>query len=382
MGDKDGHLVRVDENGGIQDIAFGKINASLGIGADIAQAKTLKANSGLASRGVIVVGGGFIVSPEQAKKLDLGRIPGLEKHIRPYTNGNDLAKVPRNLMVIDFYGLSVENVEEKYPEAFSWIVNEVKPMREVQKRKDRRDKWWIFGWPAANLRGSIVGLERYIARPEASDRFFFSFLDAGVIPDNQLVVISSDDPYILGTLSSGIHQDWFTATAAKRQQTLRYTKTACFDTFPFPDATEAQKVRIRFLAEALDSHRVERLRLYPDLTLSGIYSVLEQIQNGGESALKEKQVKEQGALDFLLELHKSLNEAVAEAYGWPADISYEEVLSRLMELNLERAAEEDAGIIRWLRPDLQKPTAQESSLWGDGNAGVMPEIQGLSLPGF
>jgi len=38
--------------------------------------------------------------------------------------------------------------------------------------------------------------------------------------------------------------------------------------------------------------------------------------------------------------HKKLDAAVAAAYGWPADLSDEQILERLPALNLERSAEE------------------------------------------
>ena len=39
---------------------------------------------------------------------------------------------------------------------------------------------------------------------------------------------------------------------------------------------------------------------------------------------------------WLDNLHRALDEAVAVAYGWPADLPDDEVLSRLLALNLER----------------------------------------------
>jgi hypothetical protein len=57
-------------------------------------------------------------------------------------------------------------------------------------------------------------------------------------------------------------------------------------------------------------------------------------------------------------LHDELDAAVAEAYGWPADLSDEEILQRLVALNRERHREERDGLIRWLRPEIQAP--QES----------------------
>jgi hypothetical protein len=44
--------------------------------------------------------------------------------------------------------------------------------------------------------------------------------------------------------------------------------------------------------------------------------------------------------DWLDFAHKRLDAAVAAAYGWPADLSDEQILERLLALNLERAAEE------------------------------------------
>ncbi len=57
----------------------------------------------------------------------------------------------------------------------------------------------------------------------------------------------------------------------------------------------------------------------------------------------------------LRQIHDDLDGAVAEAYGWPVDSSDEEILERLVALNHERAAEERAGKVRWLRPEFQAP---------------------------
>ena len=38
--------------------------------------------------------------------------------------------------------------------------------------------------------------------------------------------------------------------------------------------------------------------------------------------------------------HKKLDAAVVAAYGWPPDLTDDQILERLLALNLERAAEE------------------------------------------
>jgi len=55
------------------------------------------------------------------------------------------------------------------------------------------------------------------------------------------------------------------------------------------------------------------------------------------------------------QIHDELDAAVADAYGWPVDLTDEEIIERLVALNHERADEERRGIVRWLRPEFQNP---------------------------
>ena len=100
----------------------GRIQSDLTIGADIATAKPLLANLHLSSRGVQLIGAGFIVAPEQAQQLGLGRVPGIERHIRLYRNGRDLTATPRDVMVIDLFGLSEAEARARFPEVYQWVL--------------------------------------------------------------------------------------------------------------------------------------------------------------------------------------------------------------------------------------------------------------------
>jgi len=48
------------------------------------------------------------------------------------------------------------------------------------------------------------------------------------------------------------------------------------------------------------------------------------------------------------------DDIVDEAFGWPADLPEPEILTRLVALNTQRHAEEQAGHIRWIRPEYQQ----------------------------
>lgn len=344
---------------------FGRINPDLSIGADLTVAQALKANENLSCPGVKLHGAGFIVTPEQAAALGLGKRPGLEKHIRPYVNGRDLMATSRGVMVIDCFGLDVDELRERYPEVYEWLHDRVKPERDINglKSKDSRGyakKWWLFGKPRETFRPALTGLRRYIATVETAKHRVFQFLDAAILPDNMLINIASEDAYILGVLSSRFHDLWAVESGGRLGvgHTPRYNKTRCFETFPFPaDPAPGLKVRIREYAERIDAHRKERLAAFPELTLTKLYNVLEALRQGEILSAEEREIKEKGLVGLLLEFHANLDAAVSEAYGWPDNQEGQDILSRLLALNQQRLAEEAGGVIRWLRPEYQAPHA-------------------------
>jgi hypothetical protein len=168
-----------------------------------------------------------------------------------------------------------------------------------------------------------------------------------------LVAIALEDAYFLGVLSSRVHVEWTLATGGTLEDRPRYNKTRCFDPFPFPDATESQRDRIRDLGESLDAHRKRQHELHPELTMTQMYNVLEKLRSGVDMEAGEREVYEQGLVSVLLQIHDELDAAVLNAFGWPAGLSTEEILYRLVALNAERQAEERNGFLRWLRPEFQ-----------------------------
>ncbi len=333
----------------------GRIFADLRIGVDVAGAQPLRANDDLSCRGVVLHGSGFIVSPETATALGLGRIEGLEKHVRPYLNGRDLTGRSRNVMVIDLFGLSSDEVLRRFPEVYQWVSDRVKPERDQNREDFIRDNWWIFGRPRPELRKPLLGLSRYIATVETAKHRVFVFLDASVLPDNRLVNFAFSDAFSLGILSSRIHLVWALAAGGTLEDRPVYNKTRCFDPFPFPDCTQTQKETIRDIAERLDAHRKRQQELDPDLTLTEMYNVLETVRAGKELSDPERRIYDAGLVGILRELHDALDAAVFDAYGWPTELAEEDILSSVVALNAQRLAEEQGGVGRWLRPEFQAP---------------------------
>ncbi len=342
----------------------GKIHADLSVGADVTTALELKANDGVCSPGVKLHGAGFIVEPETARALGLGKRPGLERHIRPYRNGRDLMARSRGVMVIDLFGLTDHDVRRQYPEVYQHVLEAVKPARQAQFDKsptrDAReyvDRWWTFGKPREELRPALDGLPRYIGTVETSKHRVFQFLDGEILPDNMIVATGSNDAYVLGVLSSRLHVVWALRAGGWLGvgNDPRYSKSRCFDPFPFPTPDRDTAEEIRAIAEELDAHRKARQAEHISLTMTDLYNVLEKLRGGMTLDDDDRRIKDQGLVLMLKEYHDRLDAAVARAYGWPIELTDEQILERLVVLNAERAEEERNGRVRWLRPDYQIP---------------------------
>lgn len=350
VSEADGRLVRFD-------IQKGKIFANLRIGADVAGAEPLKANEGLSTRGVMLFGGGFILTEEQAFALGLGVDEKASQVIKQYRNGRDLLGVSRGLYVIDLVGLTEEQVRRNMPKVYQHVRDNVWPERQQNNRESRKRNWWIFGEALAPFRPALETVNRYIVTVETAKHRSFQFLDRQILPDNKLVAIALDDASILAVLSSRQHVSWSLSAGSWLGvgNDPVYAKSKCFDPFPLPNLTDAQKTYLRSLGEQLDAHRKDRQAAHPKLTLTQMYNVLEKLRAGDRIEGKDKEIYDQGLVGILHDLHDQIDAAVADAYGWPADLSDDDILHHLVDLNRERAAEEARGHIRYLRPDYQNP---------------------------
>ena len=366
----------------------GRIKPNLTIGADLSVVRRLWANEGLSSPGVKLHGAGFIVTPAKAAALGFGRVPGLEQHILPYRNGRDIGGRARDVMVIDLFGLSAEEVSTRFPDVYQHVVETVKPERDRNNRPSYQRMWWIFGEPRSELRDFLNGLDRYITTVETSKHRYFTFLPGSILPDNKLLNIGASDPSLLSVVSSRLHIHWAIAKGGwmGAGNDPVYAKTETFDPFPFPTfdgLRQPLRERLSSLGERLDAFRKERLARHRHLTMTGLYNAVERARELAAGAdvpplsEAERDVHEAGCITILAELHDEIDRAVLGAYGW-SDLAHavvgrpggtlpsphksaeqeqaeEQLLMRLVDLNRTRAVEEARGVIHWLRPEYQLP---------------------------
>jgi hypothetical protein len=302
----------------------------------------LKANNALSFRGICLVGDGFVLTPAERSEL-LNLEPAALTVIKPFFNGQDLVQRPRGLFLIDLNGMTEEQVRT-LPNVYQRIYTTVRPHRLQQNDKQRKDKWWLFGRNNQDMRTCIRPLTRFIVTCMTAKHRTFTFVDGKSLPDQGLIAIGLADSFFLGVLTSRLHTCFALATGGTLEDRPRYNNSVCFEHFPFPVCAEPDRDRIRKTAEELDIHR-KKVQTAHDITLTGMYNVLEKLRAGEELNAKEKAIHDKGLVSVLKQLHDDLDAAVFAAYGWPTTLTDAEILERLVALNAERAAEEKRGII-------------------------------------
>ena len=307
------------------------INADLTAGLDMTRAKPLAENRNLAFQGVGKVGDFDISEAEAIQMLAKPNPHGRPNTdvIRNWVNGVDITQRPRDMRIIDF-GVDMPEIDAALYEApFEYVKEKVMPERIKNKMRWRAEHWWLHGYPASEMRHALLPLQRYIGTSITAKHRFFAWLWGDALPSNSVIAIASDDDYVFGLLHSRVHTVWASAMGTQLESRPRYIVSTCFETFPFPQPTDAQRAAIAAAAARLNELRE---------------GWLNPVDANGNLALIATDLRKRTLTNlynqrptWLANAHAELDAAVAAAYGWPADLDGAAILERLLALNLQRS---------------------------------------------
>ncbi len=324
----------------------------------------LAANRDKSFQGSIVLGMGFVLTPEEAQAL-IDKDPRNKDVLFPYLNGEDLNSRPDqspSRWVINFHDwpLDAEHDDPKnpkgppyavdYPDCLAIVREKVKLEREALPLKNAWNKsvakrWWQFGAERVGLYAAIASMKQVFVIPRVSKFLTVSASPTNIVASEATVVIASESFADFGIIQSTIHQFWTIAYQSSLETRGRYTPSDCFETFPFPTSTS----NLNDIGDRYYTHR-QNIMLTRQEGLTKTYN---RFHNPDETAAD---------IQKLRELHIEMDNAVAAAYGWQ-DLDLEhgfhetkqglrytistllrrEVLDRMLQLNHERYAEEVAA---------------------------------------
>ncbi len=315
-----------------------------GIFADLSSVANLPAAQRLAeNRHICCYGsqqkGSFNIPPELAQQFLTAVNPfGHDNSdvVRRSANGRHLLQGGPPNWVIDFGVRTPIEQASLYEGPFEYIKQVVYPERKHRREKIQREWWWLHARPSPRYREFMRELDRSIATPAVAKHHVFVWLDQTVLADHALIVFGRDDDLFFGALHSRLHELWARCQGTQLRDAKsgrRYTPTTVFETFPFPWPPGR---------EPEDDPRVE-----------AIAKAARELVKKREAWLNppratEKELKKRTLTNLYnqrptwLDLaHRKLDAAVLDAYGWPHDLTDEQILEHLLALNLERAGQQE-----------------------------------------
>lgn len=318
--------------------------------------KALESNKAMCFQGVVPGHDGFKLHADELS--DYGSANG-DGRLCPYIIGDNLTERLTHEYIIDVEDLDEDGLRRTYPAIYQRLLLMVKPARDLNRNAHRRKWWWHYAAPARTMRDAIKSLRRYIATPYTAKHRPFIFVAANVVPDAMVYAITSDSAAMLAVLSSAVHHAWCRYFGGTLEDRPRFNNTEIFPQFPFPELSAEQDAQLADLGETLDRLRKDQIAAHGDLTITGLYNVVERLRairaDPTEPPLSaaERAIHDAGLASRVLELHDQIDAAVIRAYRWEAEVSPEDMFKRLVDLNSTRAAEEAVGEIKWLRPEYQ-----------------------------
>jgi hypothetical protein len=321
----------------LDGMAVPTINPDLTGGLDLSVAIPLIENLGIAFQGLMKAGSFELEASVADQFLSVPRNPNGRPNsdvIFPWVGGDDLVGSTKKMFIIDFGHLTIEEAAV-YEAPFEYVVTHVKPQREINRDAQRRRDWWLFGRSGRNVRAATETLTRFLATSRVSKHRIFVWLDASTRASNKVCIIAREDDYFFGVLHSRAHEVWSLRMGSRHGvgNDPVYTPTTCFETFPMPwppGQEPADDPRVTAIAEA--ARRLNELRerwLNPE--------------GASEADLKKRTLTNlyNQRPTWLANAHATLDRAVWSAYSWedadPTTIEQEVILTRLLDLNIERA---------------------------------------------
>ncbi len=342
-------------------------------GKAIGKPYQLAANQSKSFQGSVVLGMGFVLTPEEAQAL-IEKDPRNKDVLFPYLNGQDLnfnSDQSPSRWVINFHDWALDEEHEDpkkpkgrpyavdYPDCLKIVEKNAKPQRDQVKKKVYREKWWQFAERCPGLYEAIARRDRVLVRARVSNTNSIAFVPKGLVMSEMIVVFNFDDYASFALLQAMAHTEWLTHNSSTLGAGTRYTPSDCFETFPFPEST----TNLETIGESYYNHRQAIMQTRQE-GLTKTYNRFHDPAETSEDIIKLRQ------------LHVEMDYAVAQAYGWDdllpspklgrgaggegleglnhdfhetkqglrytiSEPIRREILDRLLQLNFDRYAEEE-----------------------------------------
>ncbi len=266
----------------------------------------LEQNKDKSFQGSIVLGDGFVLTPEKAQEL-IKQNPANKKVIFPYLNGKDLntsIDQSPNRYVINFFDWPLRRITQEewdelsgkeqleiqdkikkdknivlappdysdpvakdFPECLEILKEKVKPERDKlnpeanSTNKKRNTFWWQYGADSKALYQTIASLERVMVVSQTGKLLMVDFINTNIVISMMCIVFTFYRYIQYSILSSLLHNEWAWKNGSTLESRLRYIPTSIFQTFPFPQSlSEEMEAKLEKIGEQYHLFRQELMQ--------------------------------------------------------------------------------------------------------------------------
>ena len=301
--------------------------------------------------------------------------------IFPYLGGDELNTSPTQMhhrYVVNVNDLSLEQVETELPELFKILDRYVRPDRQKEKNKKNGPmyyEWWKYWRDRQDLYQSTKHLKYAFALSRVSAQMAIARVSTEIVFADSCVVFAFEDFSPFAVLQSRVHELWARFFSSSMKDDLRYAPSDCFRTFPFPADFESDpalkaagaayhafraqlmidrkdgltKTYNRFHARGETAADISRLRiLHAEMDVAVLRAYARSERDEAMAATWDS-LADRAAPEFI-EQEVDDGKKIKTRLDWPP-VFKDEVLARLIALNVTRAAEERAAGLTALAED-------------------------------
>ena len=257
-------------------------------------------------------GGNLILSSKDASQMKID-FPESSIFIRKlYGSYEFINSAPRRCLWISDDNLALAKSIQPIHERISNVYN----FRIASKAKTTRQYSLI---PHKFAQRSHIPGNAIIIPSVSSERREYipiGFLDSDAIISNLALVIYNPFPHIFAIISSRMHMVWVRTVAGYLGTSIRYSSTLCYNTFPFPKISEAQKETLEecvfAVLDAREQHSEKTMaQLYdPDKMPASLRQAHHEMDMAVERCYRKKPFSsDEERLEYLFTLYEKMIEA-------------------------------------------------------------------------
>ena len=243
-------------------------------------------------------GGHFVLSEEEKNEL-IQQEPSITRWIRPYIGAEEFIKQKSR------YCLWLREAQPTDIKQSKILYERVQAVRDFRLSSSAKTTQGYAKVP--HLFAQITqpeGVDCLLVPRVSSERRRYApigFINVGIVASDAVQIIPNATLYHFGVLTSNVHMAWMRVVCGRLEMRYRYSKEQVYNTFPWPNPTEAQKAKIEQTAQAILDVRAK----YSGMSLADLYDEVTMPVD-------------------LRKAHQDNDRAVMQAYGFPVKSSFTE----------------------------------------------------------